>query len=157
MGEFEKTPYTSGNETCSPHAERTPVLFLGEEERIFHFFSFLFLQMFLLLIPFVHFTVSSLFARYFVFVLLPRVLRICKSVFWSQAFFTLHPFWQLTQPSFIKVSLGPAVQLWMLQGFPLRFKTQTWPICLFESHSVWQMLLLDRFYLFVRGHYILLY
>ena len=47
---------------------------------------FSFLQMFLLLIAFVHFTVSLLFVRRFVFALLPQVLWIWESVF------TLHSF-----------------------------------------------------------------
>ena len=42
----------------------------------FFFFMFLFLQMFLLLTSFVHFTVSLRFVRCFVFVLLTQVLRI---------------------------------------------------------------------------------
>ena len=41
--------------------------------------------------------------------------------------------------AFIKASLGPAVLPWRLQGFPLMFKTQTWPICIFESRSVRQL------------------
>ena len=43
----------------------------------------------------------------------------------------------------------PAVLPWRLQGLPLRFKTQTQPICLFESHSVQQKVLVGRFHLMV--------
>ena len=60
-------------------------------------------------------------------------------------------------PAFIKASLGPAVLLWRLQGFPLRFDTQTWPIGLFEPHSVRQKVLLGRFNLCVRDCYRLLH
>ena len=78
------------------------VLFLAEPlglfiSSYFHFFLFSFLRMLLLLIAFVHFTVPSLFFKYFVFVLLPRVLRISGSVFYSQAFFTLHSFLLLSR------------------------------------------------------------
>ena len=55
------------------------------------------------------------------FAAVPRVLQIWESFFYSQAFFTLQSF-QVVLP-------------WRLQGLPLRFETQTWPICLFESHS----------------------
>ena len=84
---------------------KNPVLFLGEPlgssiSCCFHFFlfSFLhvsissfssFLERFLLLIAFFNFTVSSLFVRYFVFVLLPRVLQIWNSAFYSLAFFAI--------------------------------------------------------------------
>ena len=40
---------------------------------------------------------------------------------------------------------------WRLQGLPQSYKTQKWPICLFESHSVQQKLLLGRFYLRVKA------
>ena len=40
---------------------------------------------------------------------------------------------------------------WRLQGLPLRFKTQTRPICLLESHSVQQKGLVGRFYLCVEA------
>ena len=71
--------------------------FVGEPLRFFifscfNFFLFSFRQTFLLLIAFVHFTVSSLFVRYFVFVLLPWKLWIWESVFYSQAVFILHSF-----------------------------------------------------------------
>ena len=42
-------------------------------------------------------------------------------------------------PAFIKASLVLGVQSGRLQGFPLRFETQTQPICLFESLSVQQL------------------
>ena len=38
----------------------------------------------------------------------------------------------------------PAVLPWKLQGLPLRFKTQTWPIYLFELHSVQQKVLTNE-------------
>ena len=81
---------------------------------------FLFLQMFLLLIAFVHFTVSLLFLRYFVFVLLPWVLRIWKSVFYSQAFFTLHSFLLLSRHSWGQQSYlkGDRTSYWGLKHTP---------------------------------------
>ena len=81
---------------------------------------FLFLQMFLLLIAFVHFTVSLLFLRCFVFVLLPWVLRIWKSVFYSQAFFTLHSFLLLSRHSWGQQSYlkGDRTSYWGLKHRP---------------------------------------
>ena len=46
----------------------------------------------------------------------------------------------------IKSSLEPAVFSWNLESLSLRFKSETQPICLFESHSVQQKLLVSRFY-----------
>ena len=43
----------------------------------------------------------------------------------------------------------PTVFSWRLQGFPLRFETQTRPICLFEAHSTQQKVLIGRFCLCV--------
>ena len=52
-----------------------------------------------------------------------------------------------TQPTFIKASWEPVDLSWRFQGLPLRFETYTQPICLFESHSVQQKVLVSRFYL----------
>ena len=75
----------------------------------------------------------------------------------ERAFFTLRRFLPHTPsrnlaPAFIKASLGPTVlpSRWF-KGFPLRFETQTQPICLFESHSVQQKLLGGRFYLCIKA------
>ena len=46
-----------------------------------------------------------------------------------------------------RVPWEPTVLPWRLQGHPLMFETQIWPICLFESHSVQQKVLVGRFYL----------
>ena len=102
----------------------------------FYFFVFLFLQIFSLLIAFAHFTVSSLFVRYFVFVLLPQVLRIWENVFYSQAFLPYFPFW------FYQGFPGASSSALRLQDFSLRFETQIRPICFFESYSIWQKVLL---------------
>ena len=67
------------------------------------------------------------------------------------------PSQHLAQTGFIKASLGLTVQPSRLKGSPPRFEKQTRPICLFKSHSVWQKILLTRFYLCVRGCYELLY
>ena len=88
------------------------------------------------------------------------VLRIWESVFYAQSFFTLNSFLLLSRLPWdrqfcfegCRASQGPAVQLWRL-----RFETQTWPIGLFESHSVRQKVLLGRFNLCVRECYRLLH
>ena len=77
----------------------------------FVFLLFSFLQMFSLLIAFVYFTVSRLF------VLLPRVLRIWESAFYSQVFFTLHSF-----PAFVIASLGLQFSLQGERGSHWRLK-----------------------------------
>ena len=83
-------------------------------------------------------------------VVLLRVLWIWESFFYSPHFLLHTPFWHLAQPAFIKASLEPAVQPWMLQGLSLKFKTQNQPICLFESHSILQKVLVGRFYLCIK-------
>ena len=104
----EVTCYTLGNKTFFTSCLKNS-WFFRRNLRVFHFFMFsfplafisswfyffvfLFLQIFSLLIAFAHFTVSSLFVRYFVFVLLPQVLRIWENVFYSQAFLPYFPFW----------------------------------------------------------------
>ena len=60
--------------------------FLSAFFLVFNSFCFRFFRYFLLLIAFDHFTVSSLF------VLLPWVLRIWKSILYSLVFFTLQTF-----------------------------------------------------------------
>ena len=105
-----------------------------ENLRIFHFFLFLFLYVFVSSDVFIVDCICSLhffftlFVRYFVFVLLPRMLRISGRVFYLTLL-----------PAFIKAS-------WRWQfcledcrfktEVPLRFKTQTQSICLFESYIV---------------------
>ena len=122
------------------------------------FYFFRCFRVFSLLIAFFHFTVSSLFVRYFVFVLLYR-----KCYGFERAFFNLRrflpstPSQHLVQPAFIKASQRPAVQPWRLQDLPRRFETQTLPIFLFESYSVQQKELVGRFCLCIRGCYRLLY
>ena len=56
----------------------------------------------------------------------------------------------LAQPALIKAFLG-ASSSWRLQGLPLRFETQTRSICLAESESVQQKLLVDRLYLCIKA------
>ena len=112
-----------------------------------HWFLLLFFQVF-------SFNQLSLpwlfFARYLVSVLL---YRECYG--FESAFFTLRRFLpnttslHLAQPAFIKTSLGAGSS--SLKGLPLRFKRQTRPICLFESHSVQQKVLVGRFYLFFKA------
>ena len=70
----------------------------------------------------------------------------------SQAFFTLHS-GHLAQRDVASHCIyhgfprSRAVLLWRLQGLPLRFQTQTRPICLFESYNGQQNVLVGRFYL----------
>ena len=72
---------------------------------------------------------------------LPWVLRFWVSIFYPQAFFTLHSF-----PTFLAHSQhfgttcfyqsftgSQQLLFWKLQGFILILKTQTLPICLFDS------------------------
>ena len=100
-----------------------------------HLFSSLFLEMFL-------FHQLSLHLLLFVTSFLCCCNRQCYG--FETAFFTLRYFLLDTSsrnlafsfPAFIKASLGQVVQPWRLQGFPLRFETHTWFICLFELHSV---------------------
>ena len=110
-----------------------------------------------LLIAFVHFITvpSAVFTTDFAIVFevflfhqlsLPRLFFVRNFIFlllyheyygFERDFFTLRCFLpynlsrHLTQPAFIKVSLGPAVPSWRFQGFPLRFEIQTGPyVCL---------------------------
>ena len=142
-------------------------MFLGEPlgffiSTCFHFFSFLFLLAF----------ISSChhFFRCFNFWLhlFTSLFLYCWCCYrqcygFERAFFTFRVFLpytlfqNLAQSVFIKASLRVAVQLWRLQGFPLRFEKQTLLIYLFESHSVRQKVLLGMFYLCVRDCYKLLY
>ena len=57
----------------------------------------------------------------------------------------------LHQPVFIKASLRAGSFSLKVQDLSLRFETQTQPIFLFESHSVKQKVLVDRFYLCVKA------
>ena len=91
------------------------------------------------------------------YVVVPWVLRIWKNFFYSQAFFTLLSFPTFgttgccTSLHLSRLPWEPAVLPWRLQDLRLSFETQTQPICLFESHSVKQKVLVDRFYLCVKA------
>ena len=128
-------------------------MFLGQPLRVFHFFMLLFLQLFSGVFIFdciwsLHFTVCWVLHFWVVVVVVPRVLRIWESIFYSQVFFYLFytPSQHLAQPPFIKSSLELAAQPWRLQSLPLRFETQTQCIYFFESHSVQQKVLVGKFY-----------
>ena len=87
----------------------------------------------------------TVFCQIFIFcVVVPRVLRIWENFLYHQVFFTLHSFPTFGISCFYQ---GPAVLPWTLHGFPLRFETQTWSICLFETYSLQQKVLEGRFYL----------
>ena len=89
-------------------------------------------------------------------IVVPHVLRIWEGFFCPQAFFTSHSF-----PTFnttrcctnlhSRVPCEPAVLPWSCRASQLWFEIQVRPICLFESHSVQQKLLLGRFYLCVKA------
>ena len=117
--------------------KETPVLFEDNSKGFlfllvliswcFHFFMFSFLQMFLLLTIFVHFIVFSFLCYY----------RECYK--FERAFFTLRWFLSYT-PSWVYQELPETSSSGLkVAGLSLRFETQTWPICLFESLSVWQL------------------
>ena len=84
------------------------------------------------------------FARSFGFcvaAIVPQMIWIWKNVFYPKVFPTLHSFPLVHVPpqlAFIKVSLGASRSSLRVAAPPTVFKTQTWTICLFESHSVLQ-------------------
>ena len=94
---------------------------------VFSFFTFLTCFLFHISRVFSFFQLcSGVFVR--------RVLQMWESSLYSQAFITLHsvPYiWHNLLLS--RLPWEPAVLPWRLQGLPLRFKTQTRPVCLFES------------------------
>ena len=53
-----------------------------------------------------------------------------RAIFTLMHFLPYTPFWHLTQPAFIKAALRLEVPPWRLYSLPLRFETQTRPICL---------------------------
>ena len=85
------------------------------------------------------------------FATVSRVLRIWESLFYPQEFFTLNlPFQHLAQPAFIKAPLGVGSSSFNVAGHP----TDVWntdSAYLFESHSVQQKVLAGRFYLCVKA------
>ena len=89
-----------------------------------------------------------------IIIIIINVLQFyCEYYGFERAFFTLWRFLpyppsrHLTRPAFIKAFLGAPVLPWRLQGLPLMLKTQTRSVCLFESQSVHQKVLIGRFYL----------
>ena len=96
--------------------------------RVFLFFLFSFLQMFSLLIAFVHLTVFFTFCVVFT-----------SATDLRRRFLLLGIFYLTLLPAFFKAFLGWAVLPWRLKGFLLRFDTQTRPIYLFQSQSVRQL------------------
>ena len=135
------------------------LVFLGEPRRAFvklssHYFIsllifILFSWVFIVDCICVHFIVpghcwlhlfTSLFVSYFVFVLVLLFYGECYG--FERVLLTLRHFLpyfssrHVAQHAFINASLGPAILSGRLKGLPLRFETQTLPICLFESHTV---------------------
>ena len=73
----------------------------------------------------------------------PRVLRIWESVFYLTLF--SHIWCKHCQYLLLsRFHWEPVALSWRLKYFPLWFKTQIWPICLFESHSALQTDLQER-------------
>ena len=85
-------------------------------------------------------------------VAVPRVLQVWESFFTLRSFLPYNPFRHLAQPILSRLPWEMTVLPWRLLGLPLKFKTQTRPIFLFESHSVQQKVLVGRFYLCVKPY-----
>ena len=117
----------------------------------FHFFMFSFLLVFVSSGVFIADCICLLHCFFTVCVVTTSATDLRERFLLSGVFY-------LTLLScFYQAFLWLAVLPWRFQGFPLRFETQTRPICLFESQSVWKKVLLGRFCLCVRGCYELLY
>ena len=126
-------------------------------------------------LPWLHF--CCFFVRYFFFALLYReyygferaffplgfsyltlIFHICDSTvsatnlrdFYPQAFLHYTPSRHCTN-LLSRVPWKRAVLPWSFRASQLWFKAQTWPICLFEPHSVQQKVILGRFYLCIRA------
>ena len=65
-------------------------------------------------------------------------------------FFSLLSFPKFGRTCFYQ-DFQPTVLIWRLRGHPLRFEIQTRSVCLFESHSVQQKVLVGRFYLCIKA------
>ena len=107
----------------------------------FYFFSFSF---FLVFISSCHRFLRCFhcYLHFFTLLFLHCCCYYCERYALERTFLTLQcfllytPSRHMAQPAFMKASLGLKVQPWMLQGFPLRYETQTWSISYFELHSV---------------------
>ena len=142
-----------------PTPDLKTLVFLGEPRRAFvtvssHYFIsllifFFFSCVFIVDCICVHFIVpghcwlhlfTSLFVSYFVVVLVLLFYRECygfeRVLFTLRRFLPYFPSRHVAQHAFINASLGPAILPGRLKSLPLRFETQTLPICLFESHTV---------------------
>ena len=122
---------------------------------IFHRWLFsLFFLVFSLLIGFFMSPTLLLFCQVLHFcVVVPRVLQIWESFFYTQAFFTLNSF-----PTFgtVRFYQGfPGGRQFYLEGrtalTQLRFESQNRSICFFESYNAQQKVLVDRNYLCVKA------
>ena len=71
---------------------------------------------------------TSLFLYGFFAVILTASSTDLRELFLLLCIFILHSF-----PAIVKASLWPVILPGRLQGFSMRFETQTQPICLFES------------------------
>ena len=101
--------------------------------------------------PWAFFTLPS----FLTFAIASRVLRIWERFFYSQVFLTIHSFSKFNRrtcctnlPS--RDPWEPAVLPWSCRASQLWFETQTRSMCLFDSHSFQQKLLLCRFCLCVK-------
>ena len=125
--------------------------------RCFHFSPLIVFTVFLvfsLLIGFFMSPTLLLFCQVLYFcVVVPRVLQIWESFFYTQAFFTLNSF-----PTFgtVRFYQGfPGGRQFYLEGrtalTQLRFESQNRSICFFESYNAQQKVLVDRNYLCVKA------
>ena len=114
---------------------KNPVLFLGETlgffiSSCFHFFLFWFFNVFDSSDVFIVNCIFSFHCFFTVCQVLRCSLVTASTTDLRERFLLSGIFYIRLLPAFIKDSLGLAVLLWRLQGFPLRFETQAQPICL---------------------------
>ena len=84
-------------------------------------------------------------------VVVPRVLRIWESFVYSQTFFTLNSFPTFDTTCFYQGFPGASSSALKLTGSPTEVQNIDSDICLFESHSFQQKVLVDRFYLSIKA------
>ena len=116
--------------------------YLGEPFRVFchcffgcfHFFMFWLIPIFLFMIWFVYFTISSPLLLLLLLLFLPQVLRIWKSILYSQIFFTLNSFLLLSRVpwDFLKIA-GLTTEIWNTDLIHLFVWITQW------SATIWQV------------------
>ena len=85
------------------------------------------------------------------FAIVPQVLQIWEIFFLPSGVFYITLLPHIYHNLLLSRLLWElAVLPWRFQGLPLKLETQTRPICLFETHSVQEKVLVGRFYLCVK-------